>query len=46
MKILEYVKDKSKYGIRFSDLFKQYLLVDDNSLEDLMRKTKKWKFPK
>ena len=38
---LEYVKDNSKYGIRFSDLFKQYLLVDDNSFEDLMRKIKK-----
>ena len=35
---LEYIKNESTYGIRFADLFRQYLLVDDNNLADLLEK--------
>lgn len=35
---LEYIKNGSTYGIRFADLFRQYLLVDDNNLADLLEK--------
>ena len=31
-------KNGSTYGIRFADLFRQYLLVDDNNLADLLEK--------
>lgn len=35
---IEYIKNGSTYGIRFADLFRQYLLVDDNNLADLLEK--------
>ena len=35
---LEYIKNGPTYGIRFADLFRQYLLVDDNNLADLLEK--------
>lgn len=35
---VEYIKNDNNYGIRFSDLFKQYLLVEKNNLKDLFRK--------
>ena len=35
---LEYIQASNTYGIRFSDLFKQFLLVDNNSLQDLFSK--------
>lgn len=35
---VEYIKNDNNYGIRFSDLFKQYLLVENNNLRDLFRK--------
>jgi len=35
---VEYIKNDNNYGIRFSDLFKQYLLVENNNLKDLFRK--------
>lgn len=35
---LEYIKNGSTYGIRFADLFRQYLLVNDNNLADLLEK--------
>lgn len=35
---LKYIKNGSTYGIRFADLFRQYLLVDDNNLADLLEK--------
>ena len=35
---VEYIKNDNNYGIRFSDLFKQYLLVENNHLKDLFRK--------
>lgn len=35
---VEYIKNGNNYGIRFSDLFKQYLLVENNNLKDLFRK--------
>ncbi len=35
---VEYIKNDNNYGIRFSDLYKQYLLVENNNLKDLFRK--------
>lgn len=35
---VEYIKNDNNYGIRFSYLFKQYLLVENNNLKDLFRK--------
>ena len=35
---VEYIKNDNNYGIRFSDLFKQYLLQENNNLNDLFRK--------
>ena len=35
---VEYIKNDNNYGIRFSDLFKQYLVVENNNLKDLFRK--------
>ena len=35
---LEYIKDANTYGIRFSDLFQQYLLADNSNLQDLFSK--------
>lgn len=35
---LEYVQDSNTYGLRFSDLFQQFLLVDNSNLQDLFRK--------
>ena len=35
---VEYIKNDNNYGIRFLDLFKQYLLVENNNLKDLFRK--------
>lgn len=32
---LEYIKNANTYGIRFSDLFQQYLLADNSNLQDL-----------
>jgi len=34
---IEYVKDNNTYGVRFSDLFNQYILVDNTNLKDLYR---------
>lgn len=35
---VEYTQDNSTYGIRFSDLFKQYVLVENNNLKELFEK--------
>ena len=35
---LEYIQNSNTYGLRFSDLFQQFLLVDNNSLQDLYGK--------
>ena len=35
---LEYIQNSNTYGLRFSDLFQQFLLVDNNSLQDLYSK--------
>ena len=35
---IEYVKDNNTYGIRFSDLFNQYVLAENNNLKDLLSK--------
>lgn len=35
---VELVKQENTYGIRFSDLFKKYLLVDNSNLKDLFEK--------
>lgn len=32
---IEYIKDNNTYGIRFSDLFNQYILVDNETLKEL-----------
>ena len=35
---LEYEQSNNEYGIRFSDLFKQYILVENNNLKELFEK--------
>lgn len=35
---LEYIKDANTYGIHFSDIFQQYLLVENSNLQDLFSK--------
>lgn len=35
---IEYIQNNNVYGIRFSDLFKQYILVENNNLKDLLKK--------
>lgn len=35
---LEYVQDSNTYGLRFSDLFQQFLLVDNDNLQGLFTK--------
>lgn len=35
---LEYAQSNDTYGIRFSDLFKQYLLVENSDLKELFKK--------
>lgn len=35
---LEYIQNSNTYGFRFSDLFQQFLLVDNNNLQDLYSK--------
>ncbi len=35
---IEYIKDNNTYGIRFSDLFNQYVLAENNNLKDLLSK--------
>ena len=35
---LEYVQDSNTYGLRFSDLFQQFLLVDNDNLQGLCTK--------
>ena len=35
---LEYIKDNNTYGLRFSDLFRQFLLVDNSNFQELFRK--------
>ena len=35
---IEYIKDNNIYGIRFSDLFNQYVLAENNNLKDLLSK--------
>lgn len=35
---VEYTQDNNTYGIRFSDLFKQYILVENNNLKELFEK--------
>ena len=35
---IEYIKNNDNYGVRFSDLFKQYLLVENNNLKELFEK--------
>ena len=32
---IEYIKDNNTYGVRFSDLFNQYILVDNENLKEL-----------
>lgn len=32
---IEYIKDSNTYGVRFSDLFNQYILVDNENLKQL-----------
>ena len=36
---VEYIKDNNTYGIRFSDLFNQYVLAENNNLKDLLSKS-------
>ena len=35
---LEYIQNSNTYGLRFSDLFQQFLLVDNNNLQELFSK--------
>ena len=35
---LEYIQNSNTYGLRFSDLFQQFLLADNNNLQDLFKK--------
>lgn len=35
---VEYVQSKNTYGLKFSDLFNQYLMVNNENLKDLFRK--------
>lgn len=35
---IEYIQNNNNYGVRFSDLFKQYLLVENNNLKELFEK--------
>lgn len=35
---LEYIQNSNTYGLRFSDHFQQFLLVDNNNLQDLYSK--------
>ena len=35
---LEYIQDSNTYGLRFSDLFQQFLLVDNDNLQGLFTK--------
>lgn len=35
---VEYIQNDNTYGLRFSDLFKQYILVDNDNLKDLYQK--------
>ena len=35
---LEYIQNSNIYGLRFSDLFQQFLLVDNNNLQELFSK--------
>ena len=34
---LEYAQSDNIYGIRFSDLFKQYILIEDNNLKEVFK---------
>lgn len=34
---VEYIQNENSYGIKFSDLFKQYILVENNNLKELLR---------
>ena len=34
---VEYIQNGNSYGIKFSDLFKQYILVENNNLKELLR---------
>ena len=35
---IEYIQNENTYGIRFSDLFNQYLLVNNENLKELLKK--------
>lgn len=35
---VEYIQNENTYGIRFSDLFNQYLLVNNENLKELLKK--------
>lgn len=35
---LEYIQSQNTYGLKFSDLFNQYLMVNNENLKDLFRK--------
>ncbi len=35
---IELIQNSNSYGIRFSDLFKQYILVENSNLKDLFKK--------
>lgn len=35
---IEYIQSKNTYGLKFSDLFNQYLMVNNENLKDLFRK--------
>lgn len=34
----EYIRKENTYGIKFSDLFRQYILVENQNLKDLLKK--------
>lgn len=33
---IEYIQNENSYGVKFSDLFKQYILVENNNLKELL----------
>lgn len=34
---IEYIQNENTYGVKFSDLFKQYILVENNNLKELLK---------
>lgn len=35
---IEYIKNKDNHGVKFSDIFNQYIVVENNNLKDLFEK--------